>query len=90
MAACKKCLDAVARHLPKIKAEQRCGLLISATCYPCGNCEETERQIIELSEKTDGTYGACCVFADSENDRLMAAMLDVDTKECEELDAAVA
>lgn len=68
---CEACLDAVARWLPKIAAEDRREVLIGATAYPIASHNYIERQLAELAAKTDGTLGGCIAFAESELDRAL-------------------
>ncbi len=58
--------DAIAKHLPKIKAADYGDFLMNATGYPAVGEDETLRQIEELAQKTDGTLEDCCAFAAAE------------------------
>lgn len=68
---CQQCLEAVQRYYPHLNEEEQCELLMSATCFPFGDADMVERQLIELREKTNGTLGAALAFAEAELYRAM-------------------
>ncbi len=62
---CHKCVEAVRKHLPKIKEEDIGGLLISATSYPFGGPNDIEKEVMTIAKETDGTIGAAMARSDS-------------------------
>ena len=65
---CKVCFENVAIKLPKVAADKRHSLLMSATCYGLGSIEDVDKQLDELARETDGTYEACVCFANRKMD----------------------
>lgn len=56
----------VQRHWPDIDQESASMLLWSATCFPMGNAEEIEKQIIEAYQKSHGDVGLAIAQVEDE------------------------
>ena len=46
-------------------------MLMSATCFPFGGPKDIEPELIELKEKTDGTFMGAMVYADEQMQKAM-------------------
>ena len=60
---CKKCVDAVKRHYPKLPKSQYGNLLMSATAFPFGSPAYIEKQLRQLRKHTDGTVDGAIAYA---------------------------
>jgi len=55
----------VKNHYPHLEDDLVYDLLIETTCFPFGDYEAVEKNLIELIENTDGTLEGAMEFADN-------------------------
>jgi hypothetical protein len=71
---CEKCKLAVDWLYPKLSDDDKCHLLMSATCFPFGSPEQVAEQLLDHLAHTDGTMQAAINRAHEQLDATMATI----------------
>jgi hypothetical protein len=59
-------IELARKYYPHLNDEDLGDLLIETTCFPFGNPEKVEKNLIELIENTDGTLEGAIEFANEQ------------------------
>ncbi len=65
---CNKCVLALQKYYPGLTEGEQWEVLMNATAFPFGSSSLIERQLKEVREATDGSFGQAIGYADRQLD----------------------